>query len=108
MEFRVYHTLTSKMSLPLPSHIMGFDIKSIHQRIQTTSSHASCFHYCHYCHHCNVDFVLFHNVTCYANSLISCIRVNIADFLTITCTLIVTCMILEDYTLTYVRLIKDK
>ena len=32
MEFRVYHTLTSKMSLPLPSHIMGFDIKSIHTK----------------------------------------------------------------------------
>ena len=40
------------------TNIMGFEIKVFHQRIQTTHSHAS------YCHYCNVDFVLFHNVTC--------------------------------------------
>ena len=42
------------MSLP---YITSFDIRIIHQRIQTTCSHAP------HCHHCNVDFVLFHNVT---------------------------------------------
>ena len=42
------------ISLP---YIMGFDIKIVHQRIQTTPSHTS---HCHHCHYCNVEFVLFH------------------------------------------------
>ena len=66
----------AQLNLPpchiLLSYITGFDIKIIHQRIQTTCLHAS------YCHHCNVDFVLFHNVTCYTNYLLSCIHVNTA------------------------------
>ena len=49
------------------SYITSFDMKIIHQRIQHTHSHASC---CHRCHYCSVDFVLFHNVTCYTNSLL--------------------------------------
>ena len=61
------------LNLPPCSHIsipciIGFDMNIIHQRIQTTRLHASC---CHNCHYCNVDFVLFHNVTCYTNSLLS-------------------------------------
>ena len=75
-------------SLP---YIIGFDIKIIHQRIQITHSHASCYHHSHYC---NVDFVLIHNVTCYANWLLSHIHVNLRYLLNITCTLIATCMIL--------------
>ena len=65
---------TYVLSLNLPSchislsHIMGFDMKIIRQRIQTTRSHAS---YCDHYHHCNVDFVLFYNVTSYTNSLLS-------------------------------------
>jgi hypothetical protein len=48
----------------------GFDIQISHPRIQTTHSHTS------HCHYCNVDFVVFHNVTCYTNSLLSCIHIN--------------------------------
>ena len=73
------------------SYIMGFDIKQIHHQIQTTHSHASCGHYCHYC---NVDFVLFHNMSCYTNSLLPCIHVNTTYLLNVTCTLVATCMIL--------------
>ena len=57
---------------PLP-YITGFHIKVNHQRIQP---HASRCHHCNNCHYCNVDFVLFHNVTCYTTSLSSCIHVN--------------------------------
>ena len=35
-------------------HVVGFNIKTNHQRIQTTRLHASC---CRYCHYCTVDFV---------------------------------------------------
>ena len=55
--------------MPFPP-ITCFDMKVTHERIQTTSSHAS---HCHHCHHFNVDFVLFHNVTCCTNSPLSCI-----------------------------------
>jgi hypothetical protein len=56
--------------------IIDVDIKINHQRIQTTNSHASHCHHYNCCHYCNVDFVLFHNVTCYNNSLLSCIHAN--------------------------------
>jgi hypothetical protein len=62
------------------SYIICFNIKIIHQRIQTTSSHAS------RCHNCSVDFVVFHNITCYTNSLLSQIHVNTTKLLNITCT----------------------
>ena len=52
------------------SYITVFDIKLIHQRIQTAHLHESRCHHCHYCHDCNVDVVLFHIVTCYTNSLL--------------------------------------
>jgi hypothetical protein len=61
------HTPCCHGSLP---YITGFDIKVFHQRIQTSRSHASC------CRYYNLDFVLFHNVTCYTYSLLSCIHVN--------------------------------
>ena len=72
------------------SYIMGFDIKIIQQRIQTTSHASSCRHF----HDCNIECMLFHYVTCYSNSLLSCIHVNIANLLNITCTLVATCTIL--------------
>jgi predicted glycosyltransferase involved in capsule biosynthesis len=88
------------LSLNLPpcchislSYIMAIDIKIMNQSIPTTRSYASSC--CHYCHNCNVDFVLFHNVTCYTSSLLLCIIVNIAYLLDITCTLVAPCMILE-------------
>ena len=83
-----WHTLTSVMSLPLLyprtfgtimlslhpspcchisfSYTTSFNTKVNYQRIQTTNSHAPCYHHRH---DCNVDFVLFYNVTCYTNSL---------------------------------------
>ena len=42
---------------------------------------------CHHCHYCNVDYLLFHNVTQYTNSLLSCIHVKIATLLNGMCTL---------------------
>ena len=53
------------------SYIMGFDIKLIHQRTQTTRLHTSCCHHCHYYDYYYLDLVLFHNITCYIDSLLS-------------------------------------
>ena len=78
------------ISLP---YIMGFDIKIMHLRFQSTHSHGLCCH--HFCHYCNVDVVLFHNVICYTNSLLSCIHVNTTNLLNFTYTLVATCVILE-------------
>jgi hypothetical protein len=52
----------SLLSCFLP-YITGLDFKAIHRSIQTTRLHTS------HCHYCNVDFVLFHNITCYTNPL---------------------------------------
>ena len=76
------HCLLSRF---LP-YITSSSIIINHQIIQTTHSHASQFHYC------NVDFMLFHNVTCYTISLLSSIRVHTTKLLNITCTLITTSM----------------
>ena len=59
-----------------------------HQRIQTTYSHVSHCHHYNYCHYCNVDFVLFHNITCFTNYLLSSIHVSTIYLLNITCTLV--------------------
>ena len=75
--------------------IIDVDIKINHQRIQTTCLHASHCHLYNYCRYCNVDFVLFHNVTCYNNSLLSCIHANTTKLLNITCTLVATSVILQ-------------
>ena len=74
------------------SYVKGFDIEIIHQGIQITCSHTS---YHHHFHYCNVSFVSFPNVTCYTNSLLSCIHVNTTYLLNVTCTLVATCMILR-------------
>ena len=71
-------------------HIMGFDNIINHQGIQTTRLHASRYHHCNYCHYCEADYVLFHNATCYINSLLSRMHVNTTKFLNITCTLVAT------------------
>ena len=65
---------------------------------QTTRSHASC---CQFCYYCNVDCVLFHNATHYTASLVPFIYVTTAKLLNITCTLVVTCMILGRLECTY-------
>ena len=70
---------------------MGFDIKIIHQRIETTCLQAS------HCHHLSLLSLLslfqcwlcVINVTCYTKSLLSCIHVNTSTYLLIiTCTLL--------------------
>jgi hypothetical protein len=72
------------------SYIMDFVIEISHQGIQTTRSHASrCHHYNDY-HYCNVDFVVFHNVTCYTNSLSLRIHAKTTELLNIMCTLVAT------------------
>ena len=48
---------------------------------------------CHHSHYRNVEFVLFHDVTCYTYSLLSRIHVNIAKFFM--CTLVATTVILH-------------
>ena len=58
----------------------------------TTRSHTSCCLQCHYCHYCNVDFVLFHDVTCYTNSMLLSIHVDTANLFNNTCTLFVVDM----------------
>ena len=59
--------------------------------------HAHIHHICHhntYCHYCKVDFVLFHNVTCYTDSLLLCIHVNTTYLLTTMCALVAIGVIL--------------
>ena len=43
----------------------------------------------------HIYIVLFHNVTCYTNSIVSCIHVNTTKLHNITCTLVATCVILR-------------
>ena len=43
-----------------------------------------------------LNFVLFHNVTCYTNYLLSCIHVNTIELHNITCTLVTTNVILRN------------
>ena len=79
------------VSLP---YIMGFDIKINHQWIQTTCLPTSCCHQCNYCRYYIFDFVLFHNVTCYTNSLSSRIHVTTTWLFNIMCTLVATNVVL--------------
>ena len=43
----------------------------------------------------HISFVLFHNVTCYTNSIVSCIHVNTTKLRNIMCTLVATGVILR-------------
>jgi hypothetical protein len=70
------------------SYIMGFDVKIIHQRIQTLRLHASHCHRCQYGHYCNVDYVSCHNITCYTNSALAHLHVHTTNLLNITCALV--------------------
>ena len=88
-------------------HIMVFDNKVSHQRIHTTHSHASHCHHCNNCNCCNVDFVLFHNVTWYTNSILSCIHVNTTNILNVTYTLVAPCMTIGRWECNYRYVILD-
>ena len=89
LKFESMNHLSWFKSYSLLSHFLpihhGFDIKIIHQRLQSTYSHASRYHHCRYC---NVDFTLFYNVIWYINSLVTHIQINNTNFLNVTCTLI--------------------
>jgi hypothetical protein len=43
----------------------------------------------------HIFFVLFHNVICYTNSIVSCIHVHTTKLRNIMCTLVATCVILQ-------------
>jgi hypothetical protein len=47
------------------------------------------------------SFVLFHNVTCYTNFIVSCIHANTAKLRNITCTLVATGVILQSLECTW-------
>jgi len=49
----------------------------------------------------HISSVLFHNVTCHTYSIVSCIHVNITKLRNITCTLVVTSVILRSLECTY-------
>jgi hypothetical protein len=84
---QMFSTQTSLLVVTFPPIYHGFFyIKVNYRRIQTTHLHTSRCHHCEYCHYCNVDFVLFHNVTCYNNFLLSRIHVNTTSLFNFTCT----------------------
>ena len=84
----------SNVGLLWKGHFMTILWPFYDQRIQTTRSHTSRCHHCQYCHYCTVDFVLFHNFTCYTSSRLSRVHVNSTNLLDITCILVATGVIL--------------
>lgn len=57
-----------------------------------------------HCHYCIVGFVLFHNITHYANSLLSRVHVNTTCLLNITRILVASCVILVEDIITHMTL----
>jgi hypothetical protein len=72
-----------------------YDIQVNRQRIHTARLHTSCFHHCNYRHFCTNDFVLFQNIICYTNTLLSQNFVNTIELLNITCILVTTSILLR-------------
>ena len=64
------------------------------------------------CHCCDVDFVLFHNVTCYTNSLLSCIHINTTCLLnstyTLACHMLDSREVMDDWNLNEIMPIIEK
>ena len=93
---REWMNLISHRHVALP-YITGFAIMLTHKKknAKPHGSHASqCQDDCNRCHYCDIDSVLFHNVTCYTDSVSSCIHVNTTELFNITCILVDTSVIL--------------
>ena len=69
---------------------MRYSITSCEHILQTTRLHASCRDHHHHRHDRNVNFMLFHNVTCHTIFLLSRIHVNSTHLVNITSTLTTT------------------
>ena len=82
----------SLLSHPPPIYHGGLTLKSTTKEFQphTRTHHVVIVH----CHYCNAGFMLFHDVICYTNSLLSPTHVNTIKILNIMCTLVATSVML--------------